>query len=221
MDRMGAWKIRQEEKIDEAIAEAKALFLSQGVEKVTMNDIAQRANIGVASLYRYPATATKTKILIAAGTSIWKDLFEEYGEFFESNAYRSSSGYERIKRMLSIYIDLYQNHRDFISFLTQFDAYCLVNEVSMENLAEYEKSVLGFYQYYEEACKRGVEDGTVRNDFPIRETYFAVNHSMMSLVKKLSQGAILSGDVDLQMTELNLLIDIFLCYVKNYDGGKK
>lgn len=214
MDGQGVWKQRQQARTEGAISAAKALFLSQGIEPVTMTDIADAAGIGVASLYRYPATATKTKIVIAAGISLWHDLMTAYNPLFQSGAYTQANGYGQMTRILSVYPELFQDHRAFIRFLSQFDAYCLVNRVPPEQLEEYEQAILAFYPIYDAALRRGRADGSLRGDFPGRETYFTVNHALMSLMKKLAQGAILAGDAEVSGAELTLLIDMVLRYVK-------
>ena len=214
MGSQGVWKKRQIARTEEAISAAKTLFLARGIDNVTMNDIANAAGLGVASLYRYPATATKTKIVISTGIALWHDLMAEYNPLFQRLSYKQDNGYGQMVRILSVYPDLFQNHRAFILFLSQFDAYCLVNQVPADQLEEYEQAILAFYPIYDAALRRGLGDGSLRDGFPWRETYFTVNHALMSLMKKLAQGAILMGDKEGAGAELSLLIDMVLRYVK-------
>lgn len=214
MEKKGVWKEKQELRVEDAANAAKELFYERGIECVKMTDIAARAGFGVASLYRYPATATKSKIVVLVGCKVWNELLGEYKKVFDSEEYQSADGCTQIQMILSLYPDLYQNHKDFIKFIGLFDAFCLENNIAPEKLQEYETAVLGFYPYYEAACNKGMQDGSIRRDFRVRETYFTVNHSMLALLKKVTGKAILEEDRNAGLNEIEVLIDIFSRYLK-------
>ena len=49
----------KELKINHILEKGFELFSESGIDNVTMNNIAEKANIGVASLYRYFVTRSK------------------------------------------------------------------------------------------------------------------------------------------------------------------
>lgn len=214
MEKHTKWTIYREERVETVLSAAEILFLEQGIENVKMTDIAQKAGIGVASLYRYPATATKTRILISVGERLWQKLLAGYTGVFESKAFLSADGYHRIRMILALYLDLYAFHRDFIMFIDEFDAYCLENKVPYEELSGYEKAVSGFYEPYRAACERGMADGSVRTDLAVKDVYLAVNHSVLALVRKMARGAVLAGDDVRGADEIKILIEMFAEYLK-------
>lgn len=213
-EKVGVWKEKQEVRVKAAIDSAKTLFFERGIDAVKMTDIAEMAGMGVASLYRYPATATKTRIVIQVGCQVWNELLEEYRAVFEGKEFQNANGITQIEMILKLYVHLFENHRDFLRFVSIFDAYCLESHIPAEELEEYEKSVFGFFPYYEAACKKGKEDGTIRDDFALYETYNTVNHAMISVLKKLAFESILPQDSMSGLNEIELLIHIFSHYLR-------
>ena len=62
----------QQRRKERIVLIAAELFLQNGIEEIKMTDIADAAEIGVASLYRY--FGTKTAIAIEVGVLLWRDL---------------------------------------------------------------------------------------------------------------------------------------------------
>lgn len=213
-EKVGVWKEKQEVRVKAAIDAAKLLFFEKGIDAVKMTDIAEKAGMGVASLYRYPATATKTRIVIQVGCQVWNELLTEYKEVFDGKEFQEANGITQIEMILRLYLHLFENHRDFLRFVSIFDAYCLESHIPADDLEEYENCILGFFPYYESACKKGKEDGTIREEFALYETYNTVNHAMISVLKKLAFESILPQDSVSGVNEIELLVRIFSDYMR-------
>jgi AcrR family transcriptional regulator len=183
--------------------------LEQKLETVKMTDIADRAGIGVASLYRY--FDTKETIVIAAATLLWREIKEQYLPGLESEKFRQQSGIQQIRGILELYSQLLTRHQPFLRFLSEFDAYCIQNRVPKVRLADYERSINDFYRPYLTALKQGKIDGTVAVQAEPRLVYLTVNHTMLSLLKKITAGEILLQDAD-NAKELDIMNQIILRY---------
>lgn len=191
---------------------AAELFLQDGIEEVKMTDIAARAEVGVASLYRY--FGTKEALVVRAGALLWQDLNTLFSSVYEAEDFHAQSGMEQITRLFGVYRRLFQEQPDFIRFVGDFDAFIIRSRVDMSQLAEYEQSVLNFYPVFLGSYEAGLADGSVRPIADPRRYYEAVCHAVMSLSQKLLRGEILPADGFSGPGELDLLLDMAAHYLR-------
>ena len=93
---------------EEAIVYVAAeLFLRDGIESVKMTDIADRAEVGVASLYRY--FGTKEALVLRAGALLWQDLQTLFGSVYEAENFHAQTGLEQIIRLFGVYRKLFRD----------------------------------------------------------------------------------------------------------------
>ncbi len=196
---------------NEAVFAAAQLFLSRGVEAVKMTDIAEAAEIGVASLYRY--FGTKEAILIRAGTLLWSDLRALFEEVVE-DADSSRTGREQVAAMLGVYRTLCRDHKNFLLFLEDFDRFILASGVKKSELYEYERSIGDYYPLFEAAYRRGVADGSLRAGVDPALFYRTFTHGITALCQKLLRGEILAQDDFSSSGEVELYLDAALRYLE-------
>ncbi len=218
MSEKGYWAKYRCEKVEEAVKAAKKLFSENKIENVKMTDIAKECNIGVASLYRY--FSTKEAIAIEVGKLWWRQIKDFLKPRFEDENYLRKNGIDRIEAILDAYSFLFEKQRDFLLFLDDFDSFCLRENIAKEKLEDYQSETADFYKPYAEALRLGREDGTVRDGINEELTYLAVNHTMLSLLRKASEGIILTQDENYE-AELNLIKEIILTYFKKSGGNAK
>lgn len=127
-----------------------------------MTDIAEKAEIGVASVYRY--FKTKPDIAVEAACKLWRDEISELYSYYTDEAFESKNGITRIKEILEVFLKLYDEHQDYISFIDQFDRYIIKENISKEKLKEYEKSIIDLKSILIKALDSGKADGTIRRD---------------------------------------------------------
>jgi AcrR family transcriptional regulator len=176
----------------EAVRAARELFLENKIETVKMTDIAQRAQLGVASLYRY--FETKEAIAIEVAILLWQEIKGCYMPELLSEKFLAKSGIEQVKGILDIYPDMLANHREFLLFVSDFDSFCLKEKIAQDKLQRYEEVIQDFRKPYLAAIKKGKADGTVEVRQEPEILYLTVNHTMMALLEKLAKGEILSSD---------------------------
>ena len=150
-----AIKIQRMNRIMEA---AFKLFSEKGIDTITMNDIAKKAEIGVASLYRY----YETKEQIAIQTSIW--AWEKQKDFIMpllmENDYESISGLEQIKKVISLFIKLYESQSDFLRYIYFFDSFAVRSKINNQALKDYEKLILSIKKIISQAIAKGINDNS-------------------------------------------------------------
>lgn len=205
-------KYLKDKRMERAVTVCAALFLEHGIENIKMTDIAEESGIGVATLYRY--FGTKSGISAAAMTFLWNDLKALFSGIFDSETFTGQTGIKQVQDLLRMFIVMYSAHRDFMRLLGEFDRMILDEEMPKEELVEYERSVINFYPVFENAFRKGLEDGTVRDGVDARLFYTTYAHVLTELSKKFINGEILpSDDFSDAERELETVIDCAVRYL--------
>lgn len=200
----------REERYKHAVNVASGLFLEKGIDGVKMTDIADNCGIGVASLYRF--FETKTEIVIRAGIIIWDKIREDFMNYVSEDT--GKTGLENLKYALGFYRKLYEDHKDFIKFLDDFDQLMLSEKVEKKRLSDYEKSIVNFSEPFKEAVEKGRQDGSVRKDVDVSEVYMAVTHALIAVCQKYIRGEILpKDDFSLAEKEIEMILKITAEYL--------
>ena len=156
---------------------ATELFLERRITTVTIKDIADRAGVGEATVYRY--FKQKQNLVCAVAEKLQKQVFQDYF------APITGSGYAKLEAFFGVYSQIFAEHRDFYRFIGDFDAYLL-----SENLAapkSYSDGVDHFRNLFLSAYREGIADGSVRKLETSPELfYYATAHAMLALCKNRS-----------------------------------
>ena len=198
---------------DSAVTRAAAtLFLEQGVEPVKMTDIADIANVGVATIYRH--FGTKTNVVVATATLLWHEFGQTFRDLVASEK-ECSNGLESVRRLLSVFAKEYLEHPEFITFLDSVDHCVLVDGADEGLLASYDAELSSFYGVFDAAFRQGVEDGSIRDDVDFRLFYITTNHALMGVGQKLLRGEVVpSDDFAHGDSEISLIIDMAIAYLQ-------
>lgn len=196
------------------IASSIEVFIEKGIENTKMTDIAEKAKIGVASVYRY--FKTKTEIVIEAAISIWNMEIDTFYDFFSKNDFKKLNGLARVSKILDIFIETYLNHKEFFQFIEEFDNYVVKEKIPSERLSLYEKNILNLMPVMIEALELGKKDGSITLNINSEQYYMTITHTLMSLSQKLIlRNTILSSDNYIEgKTQLELVKDMALTYIE-------
>lgn len=204
---------QKEKRKEEVVLAAIEVFKEKGIDNSKMTDIADKAEIGVATVYRY--FNTKFDLAIAAATTLWKDEISIlYSKFYEPT-FMELTGAHRVRLILNLFINIYKDYPEFISFLEHFDNYIVKESIPLESLESYEKIIIDTKIIMFDALDQGKKDGSIKANVDNNIFYITITHSLMSLCQKLIlRGTILRSDRDIQGdTQLRLLIDMAMCYL--------
>lgn len=191
-------------RIQHIIACSYNLFAEQGFDVVTMNEIAKVSEIGVASLYRY--FSTKEDLAIECAIYAWNVQNEFFRSYYESEEYKTLSGYEQLKALLNVFPLAYAKNEQFFRFVYYFDAFIHRQNVSKERLMHYEQGISTVSSLVIAALEKGESDGSItyaglsHQNARIKrnEVYFTITHSLFSMVQKMA----LSSDMLAMNTEV-------------------
>lgn len=188
------------------VDEALTLFLERSVSEVTVHDVAVRAGVGDATIYRY--FTTKQNIVCAAATKLEKQIFETY-----FNLSHAVTGWEKLALFYKSYLKIFTTHREFFKFINEFDAYML-SEGKTDN-TEYASGLDLFKTLCSDAYNQGLSDGSISPVPDWGTFYYATTHALLELCKKLSNANIVRQDVSANKEEeISTLTEIILFKLK-------
>lgn len=190
-------------------------LFSSGIDPVTMEKIAENAEIGVASLYRY--FSTKDQLAIEVATYAWKKEEDVFKSNFNAQQYNTLNGIEQLRTLLNIFPELFKTEGKFFRFIYYFDAYIKRQSVQPQQLTSYEAAIINTQKIAVAAITKGKQDGTLKTEEASdEELYFTITHAIFSLAQKLSlSGEMLYMDKEISgLRQLELLVDLILNSLK-------
>ena len=190
---MTAFQKYKEEKEDakterkrRILSSAFELFSERGIDSIAITDIANKAEIGVASIYRY----YETKEQIAINTAIW--AWREQADFIfnkiSNENYDKLPGIKKIETICNVFLDLFLDKPDFLRFIYFFDSYVYRQNIEKQKFAEYEENIKSIQKKIVDAIQFGLTDNTIRvpQGFSENDLYYTMMHSLFSTTQKLS-----------------------------------
>ena len=174
---------------------ATALFIEDSIRNVTVRDIAENAGIGEATVYRY--FARKQNIVQAAAEKLQSEVLNHY-----YRAMPDKNGAARLTAFYDVYPRVFRDHPEFYRFVQEFDSYLLTEGISSSDA--YADGIDKFYDYFMDAFRTGVADGSVKDKEDPGLFYYATAHAMLELCKKLS----VAGDLVRQDSTVDRVAEI-------------
>ncbi|MBO5542334.1 MAG: TetR/AcrR family transcriptional regulator [Acholeplasmatales bacterium] len=165
---------------------SKELFLKNSIASVTIQDIAVKANIGEATVYRY--FKKKINLVVACATSMSEEVTKDYFIFNEND-----TGFEAIKRFYEIYLYVYDKDINYFKFLNDFDSY--IEQESKNPDDEYEDSINSYKELFLKSYNKGLNDKTIIKIDDIDTFYYSTTLALLNLCKKVAkEKSILKSD---------------------------
>lgn len=198
----------KEAKLNFVVATSTRLFMQRSISDVTIKDIAQEAEIGEATIYRY--FKKKENIVLACILSLQEEVNRNYFHLSEGK-----TGFEKLEIFYESYLSVFKTNPDYFYFVKEFDAYMYSQKSPF--LKDYEKEIYQYKTDFLNAYELGLEDGSVANIKNIDTFYFSTTHALLELCKKLSmEKGLLSQDKSIKkVAEIQTLIKIILNFLKN------
>lgn len=193
------------------------LFSEKGIDTIAMTDIAKKAEIGVASLYRY----YETKEEIAIRTAIWAWKKQELNIMpnMESPDFINLDGFHQLKSICNVFVTFCQTQIDFLRFIYFFDSYAVRQHIPTKRMTDYESEIYKVQEIVIQAINKGFDDGSINPKYKNKETelYITIMHTLFSTSQKLSvSGFMLEMDkIYSPASQMNFLIEILLSDLKN------
>ena len=193
-------------KVNFLVDMATDLFMSRSIQEVTIRDIAVSAQVGEATIYRY--FGKKQELVVQAAMKLQGIVSKDYFRLDEK-----ANGYQKLEAFYLSYLKIFDQHRDFYKFLSEFDSYMSVENKDVLN--PYENAIDQYKSAFMKAYDEGLKDGSIKEQENIDLFYFSTTHSILELCKKLALKAVLNQDLVIEkLGEVRCLIDIVLSVLK-------
>ena len=144
-------------KINSVVQAAKVEFDLHGIVNSKIKDIAKRANVGEATIYRY--FADKSELVKLVAYEYWTNKAKAYEEFVRVRVNGSKTGIEQIEVIVDLFLDMYHNHHDILKFMDDYENYIATHPKSSQTNIETFIGALKTLTYA--VIDQGYNDGTI------------------------------------------------------------
>ncbi len=183
-------------------------FLSDGIDKTSVNDIALRSGLTPMSVYRY--FGNKQTIAVEAANRLLQEYLAEHISRCQSAFTQYESGFDEFARIVRAYIDTYEAHPEYIRFLQEMTAYSLRESLSDQlNYMHFAFPDSSFNRPAFSALERGQADGSVRKEIDLQR----VSQTLTNLLTGGVNYRILI-DEQTQMDILRHTAEMIIYYIK-------
>jgi AcrR family transcriptional regulator len=203
----------QKEKVQKLVEAAQVEFYKNGIMNSKLRNIAKRAKVGEATLYR--SFKDKCDLVRLVAFKYWYDIQSKYFAYVNELVNPEDLGIEKAEAFLSVFKDLYINHADFIKFIQEYDAY--VKTVATKRpRASFVDIMTLIKGQFEEMIESGIKDGSIRKDIDINAYYDLVTYVIISTMQKLSERHHEYNKTDIDNVDIvDNLLEMFLYYIKS------
>lgn len=191
-------------KIDYIISIASEMFLSEGIENVNIKDIANKADVGEATIYRY--FSNKQTLVIHAAEKMAEKLHNDYFDLDDT-----TDGITMIEAFYNNFLKIYNDHPEYYRFISEFDV--IIQENSQ--LENYEYTLLPYMEVFLDAYEKGLIDKSIKMVDDIKLFYITTTHALMGLCKKLTVDSVVLKQDSYGKEEVEMLINIIIYSLKN------
>ncbi len=206
-------KLLENERIKRVVTAAREEFVEQGIMNSKIKNIAKRAGVGEASVYRYFTDKNELAKLVAF--LYWKEMYEVFSAQMAQQLESDISALDKIRIYLGLFKTLLQDYPKFLIFTEDFDGYMehVVNDRKSEN---FESKISDIKDHFLTLIKEGKDNGEIRDDIDMKYIYSFVSQVMSSTTQKLvSRVGYLHNETDLYAERcLDDLVDMFIHYIK-------
>lgn len=151
------------------ISAAVKLFLRDGIDKTTVAEIAEEAQLSSMSVYRY--FGTKQSIAVAVANHLLQEYLEEHRHRCTETEEPAETGHDSFARIIRAYVATYEAHPEYVDFLQDMGFY------SMREGLSYDLDYMQYGSIHVEnidrparlALTRGIRDGSIRKDIDIEQ----------------------------------------------------
>lgn len=173
----------QQQRRDNIINAAFYLFCARGIEKVTFAEVARRAGVGAATIYRY--FPNKPALVLSTMRVLWEKITMEIdGEILYTDAYNALSGLEQLGVQMDSLAQLYINHADYIQFSYEAKIYLVRNKIKITPHL-FDQLMDGIRVPCMQAIEKGQADGSIPTEEKSENLFYALWGAIRGYIVKI------------------------------------
>ena len=160
------------------------LFLEQGLAEVNMKDVARKAAVSRATLYRY--YSSKEDLALAIEHHLYLDVLVP--KFSPGILNFSGNGYEKIENYLMTFIGIIEEHPEIFKLSGAMDHYFNYKQ-NPEDVARKMKTIFQddpTVEFLKSALQEGMDDGSLKPGLNLRLTAYTIDQTIISLGQRIA-----------------------------------
>ena len=195
----------QKEETNRRILDAGfCIFSEMSIDKVSMANVANKAGIGIATLYRY--YRTKPELVVAVGTHVWSNFIRDYTPIRNDD---KMTAVEELEFFLDSFLELYKNHKKLLCFNQFFNIYIRNESVPQKTLNSYNEMIDRLAMRFHRTYVKGENDKTLCTEMSERTMFLSIMHLMLAAVTRYAIGLVYEKDSE-SYKELILLKNMIM-----------
>lgn len=193
------------------------LFSTKGIEAVSLQAVADKADVGVATLYNY--YENKVKLCVAISSWMWGQVWEETVRINGADAFEVKTAIEIIELYIDDILRVYRDRPDILRFSSEYKTFVCRDNKNMNEVKEHLEILVPVDKLFHDAYEKAKTDRTIRTDIPEHELFTTVALTVLGMAERYAQGIVWAMTEEKNYTnELLHLKDMVLLWLK--DGIK-
>lgn len=201
----------KEERLNRIISQAETLFLKDGFERVQMQDIADAAEIGVATLFRY--FPKKDQLIVAAAVRNLAPTLDAFKELTN----RPGDAYSRLEAIIDYLLDQQMKRTSHSRFREAFESYASFVVSPLPGIDNYIGLQREIMETLEPLIEHGKTDGSLRGDIDVKTTVVTIINAFGTFGNNIilkSHISYLEDDIEPHIQQ-RVLREMLLSYVRS------
>lgn len=189
------------------------LCSENGIESVNLQEIADKAGVGIATLYNY--YGNKVNLVNAISANMWKNVWEENTATIGEAVLNSYNAYERLEAYFDLMIYLYKEHPEILRFSSYYKTYMNQGNVQKAEKNEHLDVVAPIATIFHDLYEKAQVDKSIRTDIDEQTMFTTLALTMLGMAERYAQGLVWASNDDNDYTkELMILKDMMLKWLK-------
>lgn len=164
------------------------LFARDGIESVSLNAVAEKAGVGVSTMYKY--FQNKVNLAVAISGHIWGDVW---------NGMLGEQGAERLAQMnpcqlFELYADLiisiYRSRPEVLRYSGNYKTFIRREEVSEPALSEHLDPLKPIAELFLKSCGTATGQNAIRTDVSAQKMFSFIALTMLTMAERYAQGVV-------------------------------
>ena len=163
------------------------LFSQRTIDQVSLEEIARKSGVGIATLYRY--FGTKLELVIAISVWQWTQYRQQFEQELDTDRNYKTAAQE-YAFFLDFFLEMYRNHKELLRFNQFFNIFIEGTGVEQGLIAPYTEIADWLAERFRRCWERGARDGTIKTDTPWMQAYTGTLHLMLAAVTRYAVGLV-------------------------------
>ena len=208
---------REEQRRKNQLMEAGfRLFAQDGIEAVSLQKVADEADVGAATMYKY--FQTKENLVVAISGKVWGEFWQEVLAQQGPDGFAGFTAFQCIAFYADQMIRLYQERPELLRFSLNYKTFICRQNVEEGQLKVHLDALEPVRELFHQMYERAKCDSSIRTDITEQQLFTTVTITMLSVAERYAQGIVWADDHKADHTqELIFLKEMLLAWC----AGKK